>query len=242
MAKLIALACVLMVGATASAHAGSYLPGKQNQAIQPVTNRNYGRILPIGDSITAGVGFQGGWRKMLQEALAAEGITFTFVGRSDPRHPMEQPFHEGHSGWTTGQLLDGRPGEMVGNIRTWVTRYKPDTVILMAGTNDRKPDPAAQVQMIADILNVNPKIKVIVGTIPLSKKTGDLLLAETANRNGQFAAIEGFRRTGYPVALANIAEGFDPATMLADVVHPNELGYRHFARVYRDALRSAYGF
>ena len=242
MAKLIAIACALMVGASASAYLGSYLSEKRNQAPQPATNRNYGRILPIGDSITVGVGFNGGWRKMLQGALAAEGIGFTFVGRSDPTHPMDQPFHEGHSGWNTTELIDGRPAERVGTIRSWVTRYKPDTVILMAGTNDRKPDPAAQVQMIAEILNVDPKIKVIVGTIPPSKKAGDLLLAETANRNGQFAAVEGFRRTGYAVTLANIAEGFDPATMLNDPLHPNELGYQHFTRVYREALRTAYGF
>lgn len=204
--------------------------------------RNYGRILPIGDSITQGVGFSGGWRKMLQERLTQEGIAYTFVGRTDPRQPMPQPNHEGHPTWNTAELLEGRPSERAGTIREWVTRYRPDTVILMGGTNDSTATPASQVQMIADILNVNPAIKVIVGTILPSKKAGPLLEAETENRKGQVMAVEAFRRTGYQVFLAPTSEGFDPNSMLNDNVHPNKLGYEHMTKVYRDTLRNVYGF
>lgn len=241
------LACMVGIALMAGISSGEtgFTPGVQIPGIQgkpPVTGKTYGRILAIGDSITVGQGFLGGWRQMVQEALTTEGIGYTFVGRSDPRSPMSQPFHEGHSGWTTSDLLEGRVSEMAGNIKAWVRRYRPETVILMAGTNDKTASAASQVQMIADILNVNPAIKVIVGTIPPSKKSGPRLDVESQNRAGQIMAVEAFRRTGYNVVLAPISEGFDPATMLVDEVHPNQLGYQHMAGVFRQTLRSLYGF
>gem|GEM_PF-5670315 len=54
------------------------------------------------------------------------------VGRADEYVRMDQTNHEGHSGWTISDLLDGKPGDLSGNLATWMAKYKPDTVVFMA--------------------------------------------------------------------------------------------------------------
>jgi hypothetical protein len=51
--------------------------------------------MPIGDSITAGAGAPNGYRKLLQDQLALQVITFTYCGQStDGSVNMSDPWHE----------------------------------------------------------------------------------------------------------------------------------------------------
>src|SRR4051794_23956151 len=63
------------------------------------------RLMPLGDSITWGVGSSSGnsYRGFLWNRLAAEGHTLDFVG-SGRSGTMSDPDNEGHSGWRIDQI------------------------------------------------------------------------------------------------------------------------------------------
>lgn len=101
------------------------------------------RIMPLGDSITAGVesyadgvgdlpapGSQTGYRKSLQTLLASGGYAADFVGSQagGTAAGIVDPSHEGHSGFTTSQIDAG--------ASAWLANAQPDIVLLHIGTND----------------------------------------------------------------------------------------------------------
>ena len=62
------------------------------------------KIMPLGDSITAGFGSDdtGGYRLPLQKDLTSLGIQYQFVGSQTTHNPARlpaQPYHEGHDGY-----------------------------------------------------------------------------------------------------------------------------------------------
>jgi len=125
------------------------------------------RILPLGDSLTAGCGslagplnnwtsvwltgsppyaaLSGGFRAPLFTALAAQGLAVELVGSQGPHGPAELPaaakFHEGHPGITIRALRALLP--------TWAA-FAPDVVLLMAGTNDINQNRSTD-EMAADL-------------------------------------------------------------------------------------------
>lgn len=131
------------------------------------------RIMPMGDSITEGLcdstatcrtpeiktptGGYGvsvcswslntvnqasvGYRASLRDKLASAGIDATFVGSVSV---VEGLSHEGHSGWTIGDL------DYCVQNANWLEGAKPDVILLHIGTNDmgwaHEPD-----RMITDL-------------------------------------------------------------------------------------------
>ncbi|MDQ2087747.1 GDSL-type esterase/lipase family protein [Herbivorax sp. ANBcel31] len=89
------------------------------------------RIMPIGDSCTAGMGDPqgGGYRTDLYYHYENAGLNVQFVGsqRGGPSTLPERN-HEGHSGWTIPQISS--------NIDGWLNDSNPDVVLLWIGGND----------------------------------------------------------------------------------------------------------
>jgi hypothetical protein len=85
------------------------------------------KIMPLGDSITAGDRY-GGYRRLLYDLLTRDGIRFEFVG-SLKGGDIPNAHHEGHSGWRIDQIESGIAGG-------WLDTYRPDLVLLHIGTND----------------------------------------------------------------------------------------------------------
>ena len=82
--------------------------------------------MPLGDSITqwqCDGESQGGWRNFLGQSLHAAGVPFAFVGSQ-----YDCGSHEGHSGWTAGQLLALAPSVL--------PLHNPNVVMVQCGTND----------------------------------------------------------------------------------------------------------
>lgn len=99
------------------------------------------RVMPMGDSITAGFGGVGGYRYFLWSMLLSAGITPDFVGSLTVASPvfMPDPDHEGHSGWRVRDFADHastKPGDPASTIETILAQHKPTVVLLHAGTND----------------------------------------------------------------------------------------------------------
>jgi len=129
------------------------------------------RVMPLGDSITLGVGdgtatgLQDGYRCALKAKLRAAGQEIDYVGSQTsgpPQCPDGDIQHEGHSGWTTTQLL--------GQTATWVAAAQPDVVLLMIGTNDIKlrqwDGLTARLGQIIDLIHdTRPGTLVVVSTL-----------------------------------------------------------------------------
>lgn len=107
------------------------------------------RIMPLGDSITAGVtlgsgcsgtssdtncppdGQRIGYRKKLYDDLISAGYNVQMVGSltngSDAGLASPNDRHEGHGGFTDGAVRDGVLG--------WLNAASPDVILLHVGTN-----------------------------------------------------------------------------------------------------------
>src|SRR5947209_14639864 len=99
-------------------------PARASVASRPI------RVMPLGDSITWGVGSSTGssyradlWRRLVTQA----GYHIDFVG-SQQSGSLPDTDNEGHSGWRIDQIAGGIDG--------WLATYQPDVVLLHIGTND----------------------------------------------------------------------------------------------------------
>jgi lysophospholipase L1-like esterase len=116
---------------------------------------NLGNIMPLGDSITEGVGAVDGYRLPLYNLLHNNGYTFTFVGDQNSNSDASltsigQGQHEGNSGFVI-QNLGASPGDPskffpaftpVGAVYDELGsvmgpgKMAPDYILLLIGTND----------------------------------------------------------------------------------------------------------
>ncbi|WP_319018735.1 cellulose binding domain-containing protein [Microbispora sitophila] len=88
------------------------------------------KIMPLGDSITAGPGC---WRALLWDRLQRTGYTdIDFVGTQTGRGCSVQHDgdHEGHGGFSATGIADND------QLPPWLAATKPDIVLMHLGTND----------------------------------------------------------------------------------------------------------
>ncbi len=154
------------------------------------------RIMPLGDSITAGYTdnskwahpFEFGYRSHLYRLLKQAGHDFVFVGKSpepwnnksgDPTHggtvsptldlrKLGQDGHRGYGGWSIGAIHKEVPG--------WITTDRPDIILLLIGINGINPKSPLQLEaLVKTIFDTDKEVKLIVAQItPLSRFNPDL--------------------------------------------------------------------
>ncbi|QES51958.1 hypothetical protein DEJ50_33145 [Streptomyces venezuelae] len=195
------------------------------------------RIMPLGDSITYGVGSvgTGGYRGLLRDSMAQQtAYEADFVGSG--RHGgLTDGDHEGHSGYTVAGIRAG--------IDRWQAAASPDVVLLHLGINDLRhhnADPevtARQLLELVDRLRANnPHVTVLVqGLItdtPGQEARAEAFNAYVRDREAERqAAGQRFRYLAPPK--------MDVATDLPDQLHPSESGYQKMAAVFRPAIDRA---
>lgn len=195
------------------------------------------RIMPLGDSITEGTSGDATWRYWLQKDLEAQGCAVDYVGsrrgvvRGRPRFSDFDPDHEGHWGWTTGQVR--------ARIDEWARAAKPDVVLVHLGTNDLGREPeriAANLDSIlASLRAANPKVDVYLARLIPAAGVPDEVVGATNEAIARLAAERD--RAGARVLLVDQHTGFDPRVDSRDGVHPNESGEKKIARRWLEALR-----
>ncbi|MER5935228.1 FG-GAP-like repeat-containing protein [Streptomyces sp. NPDC002054] len=227
------LTTALLAGATAAfGLAGTPLAVAAPQPAPPLV-----RIMPLGDSITAGEGSNGlvGYRGPLWDRMASQtAYTPDFVGSGSFGNAPD-PDNEGHSGWTVKGVRD--------NIDRWQGGAAPDVVLLHLGINDlnsHNADPAgaaAELVSLIDRIQANkPGVTVIVQG----------LLVDT---RGQFERTNTFNTELRTTIATRATAGrhvryvqsprLDVATELPDGLHPNDAGYRKMAAAYHEGLQAA---
>ncbi|WP_433832346.1 FG-GAP-like repeat-containing protein [Actinoplanes sp. CA-015351] len=195
------------------------------------------RVLPLGDSITHGVGGSPGgtgYRARLWDLLSAKPGTLDFVGSMDSGQ-LPDTDHEGHPGWRIRQV-----DSLVGDCT--IRRYRPNVVTLHLGTNDMANNddvstaPDRLRALIEKMLRLAPETTVLVATLVPS------LTPATNARIQQYntrisTMVDDFRAADRPVRLVSM-NAVTSADMI-DSLHPNNAGYRKMADAFGRAVTGA---
>ncbi|MFD9688950.1 FG-GAP-like repeat-containing protein [Kitasatospora sp. NPDC059088] len=194
------------------------------------------RVMPLGDSITAGAGSATGssYRAPLWSLVAGQSrYTVRFVG-SQAGGQLPDLAHEGHSGDMVDDLRAG--------IDQWLAAAHPDVVLLHIGVNDldRGADPAHAPERLKALLDRiyadRPGTAVVMeGVIPTTQGLQESP-AVYNDRVRQLQAVEAQAGNSFryvdPPALG-------PAEM-SDRLHPNDSGYRRIAQAFYGGLDQAF--
>ncbi|KAF5341931.1 hypothetical protein D9611_001090 [Ephemerocybe angulata] len=121
-------------------------------------------VLPLGDSITWGIGSSDGnsYRKELKDELLKDGVTVDYIGTLK-NGDMDDNDNQGHSGATIIQIS--------GYAET-ALKQQPEVVTLMAGTNDigQNQDlanaPTRLTTLVDKIFTASPNATVLVASVP----------------------------------------------------------------------------
>ncbi|MFH9709236.1 ricin-type beta-trefoil lectin domain protein [Streptomyces luteogriseus] len=193
------------------------------------------RVMPLGDSITWGVGSStgSGYRGPLWNGLAADGHPLDFVG-TVRNGSMSDPDNEGHPGY--------RINEIAALADASLTRYRPNVVTLHIGTNDLTgasgtDAPIAALRSLVNQITADvPDATVLVASLVVSTNSWEERWRGTYNQAVR-DIVSDAQAAGKHVAFVDMS-GLTAAD-LADALHPNDSGYQKMADAFRRGVRSA---
>lgn len=216
---------------TSSSSGGSGGTGG-NPTFQPCPETGPCKILPLGDSITFGLGFDGGYRVELFRLALEDGHEITFTGTQQPNGPSMVngvTFPRNHAG-ISGQLI----AEIGNRIPSPDMTEMPHIVLVHAGTNDmvRMRDGAeGRLEALMDkvIAEAPDALIVFSNLIPLSFGGLDEFNAAVE------PMVEERANAGAHILYVDQYADF-PTSELGDGVHPNEAGYNRMAGKWYQAI------
>jgi lysophospholipase L1-like esterase len=193
------------------------------------------RIMPLGDSITAGPGC---WRAILWHELQTNGYTNVHFVGSVPDGGCNYGYtydgdNEGHSGLAATALASQNllPG--------WLAAASPDIVLMHLGTNDMWGNfiptssiLAAYTTLVGQMRANNPNMKILVAQIiPMNPPSCSACAAEVVALDNAIPGwAAGLTTAQSPIIVVDQWTGFDSATdTVGDGVHPNDAGFRKMA-------------
>ena len=203
------------------------------------------RILPLGDSITEGVGWEdgGGYRAVLREKLLNAGYDVKFVG-NNTTYPggVEGFLHEGHGGWYLYTIREALPGWMS-------TMEDPHVILLMIGTNDfgghfdYKNILYRLGGLLDELSEKQPSAKIIVSTLTPRTEDWDENYLKPYYNNGLPALVAEHQAKGQHVSMIDLYSALNRGTPAVggdfpDELHPNEGGYRKMAQAWFDGIQA----
>ena len=118
-------------------------------------------ITTVGDSVTQAESGRDSYRADLWDLLIGAGYDIDFVGsenknkdNTDFPDSSFDPDHEGHWGWRTDEINNGRSGE--GSLSDWLTGYTPDIALIHLGTNDLFQNQSAEstIDDLSETINI----------------------------------------------------------------------------------------
>lgn len=222
------------------------------------TNGDPCKILPLGDSITWGINYGGGYRIKLFTKAVADTKHITFVGYDTANPPAAGalsalgdaqadwvPNHEGHSGWTIQQDDDLVTGKSTANNdgvnysgKKVVADFNPNIVLIHLGTNDmyKGPDgaPDRLGTLIDHVVTDAPDALVVVASIVPFPSGAAAVTTFNAAVPG---VVKERTDAGKHVVYVDMFAALTNADLGSDQVHPNEGGYEKMATVWYGAIK-----
>ncbi|GIE92944.1 cellulose binding domain-containing protein [Paractinoplanes rishiriensis] len=205
------------------------------------------RIMPLGDSITAGTGC---WRAKLWRQLQTTGYTnIDFVGGvsdgggCNPGYSYDFD-HEGHGGFSATGIADAN------QLPPWLAAANPDIVLVHLGTNDMwgghiplANKLTAFTKLVGQMRANNPNMKIIVAKIiPMSAAACANCPADVVAFNNALPGwAAGLTTAASPIVLADLWTGYDAVADNNDGVHPNDAGYTKMAAAWYPVLARVLG-
>ena len=226
------------------------------------TNGDPCKVLPLGDSITYGINYGGGYRIKLFTHTSTDSKNVTFVGYDTGNPPDSTALsklgnasskwvgkHEGHSGWTIQQdddLVTGKStavnssGDGGTNYtgKKVVADFGPHIVLVHLGTNDLNLGQASGAPdrlgtLIDHIVADAPDALVVVAKIiPLPSQASGV----TTFNNAIPGVVKQRADAGKNVIVVDQFTGIIANTDM-DSVHPKESGYEKMAVVWYNAIK-----
>jgi hypothetical protein len=244
-------------GAGGAAMAGS--GGTSSGGFDPCPATDPCKVLPLGDSITWGINYGGGYRIKLFIHANTDSKKISFVGYDTANPPTSsvlsglgsamsawKPNHEGHSGWTIQQdddLVTGKSTATNDSVsytgKKVVADTMPNIVLVHLGTNDMYQMPTGAPDrlgtLIDHIVTDAPNALVVVASIiPFPSGASNVT---TFN-----AAVPGEVKTradaGKHVVYVDMFSALMTSDLGSDMIHPNEGGYEKMAVVWYNAIKS----
>jgi lysophospholipase L1-like esterase len=203
------------------------------------------RIMPLGDSITAGPGC---WRAFLWNQLQTGGYTnIDFVGSTSDGGGCNPGFsydfdHEGHSGFSATGIADNN------QLPPWLTAARPDIVVMHLGTNDMwggfiplQNKINALTKLIGQMRANNPSMKIIVAQIiPMSPSSCPTCAADVVAFNNAIPGwASGLTTAQSPILVVDQWTGFNVVADTNDGVHPVTSGFVKMANRWFPVLAQA---
>jgi len=193
------------------------------------------RIMPLGASITYGQASsdQNGYREALRKSLTEAGNPVNMVG-SRANGNMKDNDVEGWPGW--------RVLEIHAKANESLPTYKPNVVLINAGTNDAVQDfnitttGDRMESMVEDIFKYSPRAVVVLSTLIFNQNPA--YETRVRNVNEQYRnVVRKQRGKGRKIIVAEMHEANGPGNSdMADETHPNDIGYRKMANIWYSAL------
>jgi len=207
------------------------------------------KVLPLGDSITWGVNYDGGYRVKVFADATADNKNITYVGKlsngpATVSGAMFPKSNEGHSGWTIQQLDDivtGKSTDANYNGKKLLVDLAPNIVLLHAGTNDTSRMPTGMADrlgtLIDHIIEDGPNALLVVTTIVPIKQGSYGPIGEMFDSSIP-AVVQKRVDAGKHIILVDMFKNFPSNGLGSDGVHPNQQGYEWMAGVWYAAIKS----
>ena len=220
------------------------------------------RIMPLGDSITAGEhygfpanGERAGYRKPLYELLVANNNDVDFVGSLNWGYDITPAFdcdHEGHPGWAASTIAT--------NVYGWLEQNPADIILAHVGTNGLSADNVTDVERMLDEIDRYEMDKDVEITVFLARIIHRYLMESqeitTAfNDNVEAMALSRVQNQGDRIIMVDMENGagIDYMTDGVDMwgtiypglnydrYHPSDQGNIKMANLWFEHLNNFFG-
>jgi lysophospholipase L1-like esterase len=200
-------------------------------------------VMPLGDSITVGLGAWTGYRGPMFSLTLKGAKKMVYVGSQldGPDTVDNVPFpraHEGHGGFTIdgGGQREGIKALMV-NV---MTQYKPNIITMMIGTNDVQTHvtdiPTHYAGLVDLILSTDPKVLLVAAQVIPTGTDSNNVLIQALNASIRDIVLQR-AAAGKHITLVDMYTPFVATPnfktqLLVDDLHPKFDGYVIMANTY----------